>query len=95
MNLRSFRSWIRKIYATKDQEVDCDLVLQAIAPYVDAEVAGDDPTKRFPAVSRHLKQCPMCQDLYLALREAARAEQQDEEPTLVTVRSAERPRTGD
>jgi predicted anti-sigma-YlaC factor YlaD len=95
MNLCSFRNWIRRIYATKDQELDCDLVFQTIAPYVDAELAGDDPERRFPAVAHHLSQCPMCQDLYLGLRETAHAEQQDEEASLVPVRPAERSRTGD
>lgn len=95
MNLRSFRNWIHKIYATKDKEPDCDLVSQTIAPYVDAELAGDDPSQRFPVVARHLSRCPVCRDLYLALREAARVEQQDEEASLVSVRRAERSRTGD
>ena len=95
MNLRSFRNWIHKIYATKDQEPDCDLLSQTIPPYIDAELAGDDPDQRFPALAHHLSQCPVCRDLYLALREAARAEQQDEGASLVSVRAAERSRTGD
>lgn len=95
MNLSSFRNWIRKVYATKDTELGCDLVFQTIAPYVDTELAGDDPAQRFPAVARHLSQCPMCQDLYLGLREAACAEKQDEEAALVTVRRTEPSRTGD
>jgi predicted anti-sigma-YlaC factor YlaD len=96
MNLRSFRNWIHRIYATKDQELDCDLVFDTIAPYVEAELAGEDVTQRFPAVTHHLNQCHACTDLYLALREAARAEQQDESAaSLISIQSVERSQTGD
>jgi predicted anti-sigma-YlaC factor YlaD len=95
MNLCSFRNWIRRIYATRDNELDCDLVFDAIAPYVDAEIAGHDPAQRYPAVAHHLSQCPACTDLYLALREAAQAEQEEEAASLVSVPRAERPQPGD
>jgi predicted anti-sigma-YlaC factor YlaD len=95
MNLSSFRNWIRRIYATKDKELDCDLVSQTLPPYVEAELAGNDPARRFPKIAHHLSQCPVCQDLYLALREAARAELEDREAVLVSVHAAERSRTGD
>jgi predicted anti-sigma-YlaC factor YlaD len=96
MNLSSFRNWIHRIYATKDNELDCDLVFDTIAPYVDAEIAGDDVVRRYPAVAHHLSQCPACTDLYLALREAAHAEQQAEEAaSLISIQPAERSQTRD
>jgi hypothetical protein len=95
MNLRSFRNWIHRIYGTKDAEPDCDLVSQSIPAYVDAELAGNDPAQCYPAVAHHLGQCPVCQDLYHAVQEAARVEREDEGAFLVSVRAAERSRTGD
>lgn len=96
MNLRSFRNWIHRIYATKDQELDCDLVFDDIAPYVDAEIAGIDVAQRYPAIAHHLNQCPACTDLYLALREAAQAEQRQEgAASLIPIQPVERSRTGD
>jgi predicted anti-sigma-YlaC factor YlaD len=95
MNLRSFRNWIRQIYATKDQEPDCRAVFETIAPYVDTQIAGDDPAQRYPAVAHHLRQCPACTDLYLSLREAARAQLEEEAASLVSVPPIERSETGD
>jgi len=96
MNLRSFRNWIHRIYATKDQELDCDLVSDTIAPYVDAEIAGENVAQRYPAVTHHLSQCPACTDLYLAVREAARAEWEAEgAAALISIQPAERSQTGD
>lgn len=95
MNLSSFRNWIHWIFAAKDQELDCDLVFDTIAPYVDAEIAGEDVAQRYPAITHHLSQCPACTDLYLSLREAALVEQQEEEASLISIRPAERSQTGD
>jgi hypothetical protein len=70
-HLKPFRQWVRKIYATQDNELDCDGFFEAIARYVDTEVAGKKTNPTFPEVEHHLKQCPYCYELYLALREAA------------------------
>ena len=95
IDLRSFLSWIQRIYATKEQELDCEAVFESIAPYVDTEIAGADPSERYPAVAHHLRQCSACMDLYLSLREAARAEVEEEAASLVSVRRIEHSQTGE
>ena len=89
--LETFRSWIRRIYATRDQEMDCEGFFETIPEYVDVEVAGGEAYHRFPLVYRHMQGCPQCHDLYLGLRDAARSEAQEQAETMVRVRSTSRP----
>jgi len=76
MQFESFYRWIQKIYATQDEELDCDEFLDAIPRYVDMEVAGDATNPYLPQVEIHLGHCSQCQDLYLTLRDAAQLEEQ-------------------
>lgn len=78
MKLESFREWIRQIYATQDDELDCDAVFELIPEYVDMEVAGEDPTTHFPQAHHHLKQCSRCRDIYIGVLEAAKLEEKEE-----------------
>lgn len=77
MNLESFRAWIRSIYATRDDELDCSDVFELIPRYVDTEVAGEDAEARFPRVAHHLDQCSRCHDLYVGVLEAAEEEERE------------------
>jgi predicted anti-sigma-YlaC factor YlaD len=76
MYLKSFRKWIRQIYVTRDEELDCDGFLEAVPRYVDMEVAGEEASQRLPDVKHHLGQCEECYDLYLTLRDIALLESQ-------------------
>jgi predicted anti-sigma-YlaC factor YlaD len=78
LKLESFREWIRQIYATRDDELDCDAVFELIPKYVDREVAGEDPTIDLPQVEHHLKQCSRCRDIYVGVLEAAKLEEKEE-----------------
>ncbi len=77
MKLASFREWIRQIYATRDDELDCHTVFELLPRYVDAEVAGADPGLQFPEVEHHLIQCSRCRDLYIGVLEAAELEEEE------------------
>jgi predicted anti-sigma-YlaC factor YlaD len=79
MHLKPFRKWIRQIYLTPDEELDCEQFLDRIPQYVDLEVAGENADQQFPGVEQHLSQCAECYDLYLTLRDVAMLEQ-DETP---------------
>jgi predicted anti-sigma-YlaC factor YlaD len=85
MRLISFYDWIRRIYATKDDELDCDQLLELLPSYVDVEIAGEAPPPHLCEVERHLRQCPYCYDIYLGLRDAARAESECAVPQEVPV----------
>jgi predicted anti-sigma-YlaC factor YlaD len=78
MYLEAFRKWIRQIYATRDEELDCEGCFDAIPKYVDVEIAGERTNPHFSEVEQHLNQCPHCHDLYLTLRDAALLERRVE-----------------
>jgi len=85
MTIRSFRKWIRNIYGTLEDELDCEAVALVIPHYVDLRVAGEQPEGSFPKVSQHLAQCSECCNLYHALYDMALIESQ--EGRLQTARS--------
>jgi len=87
MRLTLFHDWIRRIYATQDEELDCDQVFEILARYVDVEIGGGRPRTCFPGVEHHLRQCPHCYDLYLGLRDAAVLESQEASSEEVLVRN--------
>ncbi len=76
MEFELFHQWIRQIYTTQDEELDCNEFLDAIPHYVDVEIAGGASNPHFPEVEIHLGHCPECQDLYLSLRDVALLEDQ-------------------
>jgi predicted anti-sigma-YlaC factor YlaD len=78
MRLISFYDWIRRIYATQDDELDCDEVEELLPAYIDCEIAGQVPPPHLAGVEHHLLQCAYCHDLYLAVREAALLEAESE-----------------
>ncbi len=71
MHLKSFRRWVQQVYATQDEELDCNGLFKTIPQYVDLEVAGEEASQRFPEVKLHLDQCADCYDLYVTVRDAA------------------------
>jgi len=89
MTIRSFRRWIRNIYNTLEDELDCEVVARVIPHYVDLKVAGEQPEGRFPKVRQHLAQCSECCDLYHTLYDIALVESQEER--LHTARSEQVP----
>jgi predicted anti-sigma-YlaC factor YlaD len=76
MPLTSFHDWIRKIYATRDDELDCEQVFELLPKYVDMVTSGQAFPPGLARVEHHLKQCPYCHDLYLGLRDAVKLENQ-------------------
>jgi hypothetical protein len=88
MSTESFRMWIHQIYATRDDELDCEEFSKTVAQYVDAELAGEEAHLRFPGVRRHLDQCQECADLYLAMCDAALLENQQVVPLLMELSRA-------
>ena len=85
MHLLSFHDWIRRIYATQNEELDCDQLLEVLPSYVDREVAVAERPQNATQIEQHLMQCPYCQEVYLALREVAMLEAQDQDLAEVAV----------
>jgi len=78
MTIRSFRKWIRSIYGTLEDELDCEAVARVMPRYVDLKVAGEQAEVSFPRVGQHLAQCSECCNLYHTLYDVALIESQEE-----------------
>lgn len=55
----------------------CAACLHALPGYVDAQVAGQEAARQFPAVRAHLMECPSCQQIYTELHALLSAEAAD------------------
>ncbi len=72
MNRDTFEQLIGSIFAVKDTEILCTEFFDLLPQFVDRELAEQDAATRFPKMSQHLHQCPECNEVYLALLDAAR-----------------------
>jgi len=72
--LQQLYQWIRRIYKTQPQEVDCDALYEVLAHFVDLKISGEDVARLLPLVQQHLDQCPNCYELYEALEAVVRTE---------------------
>ncbi len=59
---------------THDGDAGCDAGVPIIDQYVDMELRGEDPARRFPGTAIHLRACPGCRAEHEGLLEAARLE---------------------
>jgi hypothetical protein len=63
--------WLRVIMDTRDDEVNCDAMAEAMPSVVEAAARGEDLTALLPELAVHLDHCPDCRDWYEALMELA------------------------
>lgn len=74
MKKEEFESLIRSIYAAKESEILCGDFFDALPRFVDLQLSGQDALTLLPEINHHLHQCPECNEVYLALLQAARSE---------------------
>lgn len=67
------REVIETLLAADDIDSGCAASFEVLHRYVEAELAGGDPTRDLPGLAAHLQRCPACREDYLGLLEAARA----------------------
>lgn len=89
MQPAAFRKWIRNLYATQDEELDCNELDTILPQYVDLEVAGENASQRFPDAKLHLDQCAECYDLYVTVRDVALLEGEAIAPELARLRTGD------
>ena len=77
MTNKSFRKWIRSIYGTQEDELDCESFARVVPQYVDIEIAGGQADVRFPKIKHHMTQCIECCDLHHALYDIALMENRE------------------
>lgn len=77
MTPKEFTNWIDRIYATKEEELDCQQTQSLLPAYVEAEFNGDH-FDAASAVEIHLYQCPDCKETYQGLYHLVRLEAKGE-----------------
>jgi hypothetical protein len=60
---------LKGVQDTRDQELDCDQVFEAIDVYAEAALRGEAPQDMLPMVKHHLEMCKDCYEEYEALLE--------------------------
>ena len=71
----AFLQWIEQIYATKENELDCQQMQDLLPEFVEAEQNKTVPPHAAKAFHDNLKQCPDCQEVYDGLRYVVEMEQ--------------------
>jgi hypothetical protein len=66
--------FLRRVWATEDEEISCTECFDLVPQYVDLEVAGESPDKKVPRLRQHLDQCAACREEYETLRDLVRLE---------------------
>ena len=82
MDHHRFTNWLKNIYATREHEISCSECFDLVSPFVELEIAGEDPASSMPELRHHLDQCRACSDEYEALRDLRRLEEKGEMPSL-------------
>ncbi|HSD82318.1 MAG TPA: hypothetical protein VLG46_00575 [Anaerolineae bacterium] len=80
MNRKQFKQWLKRMYETSENEMNCEQFQASLPGLVDFEIAGGDVRAQFATALAHLRQCPDCAAEYEALREVARLELQGRLP---------------
>ena len=74
MTQPDLEGFLRRVWATEDDEISCTECFDLVPQYVDLEVAGESPDKKVPRLRQHLDQCAACREEYEALRDLVRLE---------------------
>jgi predicted anti-sigma-YlaC factor YlaD len=75
VNREQFLRWIDQIFATREEEIDCERLKELLPAYVDFEVANEDRTlteASLAVVADHLCQCADCAAEHAAILAVAR-----------------------
>jgi hypothetical protein len=78
MNTDRLEQLLRRIAATRSEEISCSDCFELLATGVELELAGnmDDPV--WTRLAQHLGQCGVCHEEYEVLRDFVREESQPE-----------------
>lgn len=82
MDFKHFTLALDLIFATTENEMDCDELQSCLPAFVQVEMAGKDSALEFPAAAAHLMQCTDCAKEYRELVYILRLETQDRLPDI-------------
>jgi hypothetical protein len=55
---------IDELLTADPKDPGCEATLEVLDLYVEADLAGRDPARRFPGAAAHLRSCPACRKDY-------------------------------
>ncbi len=76
---------VERLLTDHPEDLDCAVVVDIIARYVDLEVAGAAPGLDQPGIPIHLDLCPHCAEMYEALSQVAQLESRGALPDIETL----------
>jgi hypothetical protein len=65
---------VNDLLPAEDGDAGCDAGTPILDQYVEMELRGEDPARRFPGTAIHLRACPGCRADHDGLLEATRLE---------------------
>ena len=68
----SHKPSLADLLPTDPRDPGCAAGFELLSEYVDLELAGGDPTRRFPGIAAHLRACSACRVDHEGLLAAAR-----------------------
>ena len=71
----NFVRFLKRIQATREDEINCSQCLDQISSYVDLELETGEAGLRMPQVHQHLGQCTVCYEEYEMLRQLAEGQE--------------------
>jgi len=87
MHRNRFENWLRNIHETQEEEISCTECFELVSPFVELEIAGQDPVAKLPLVKQHLEQCQACREEYETLRDLRRLEEKGGIPPVDDLRN--------
>jgi predicted anti-sigma-YlaC factor YlaD len=67
LNPQEFADWIGRIYATREEELNCEQTQSLLPAYVEARLDEKELDWIASDIDVHLKQCPDCRETYQGL----------------------------
>lgn len=86
MKMDRYTGWIKNIYNTQAEEIDCAECFDLVSRYVDLELSGGEPETKLPQVIQHLHQCSACREEYETLRDLRNLEEEGKTPSVDELR---------
>ncbi len=71
MKREAFKRLVQTIFGAEGEELVCSEFFGQLPRYVDLEQSGRDAAALLPKISRHIRQCPECEEVYKTLRDVA------------------------
>jgi hypothetical protein len=74
MNPEAFRHLIESVTGAQEEELMCSRFFELLPRFVDLRLSSGAAEAALPEVAHHMRQCPECHEVYLAVLAATAAD---------------------